>query len=119
MKDIKNKTISIKTRVTEKQAATTLSFKKPIFFKYYNLAASGVFGILLAVYMGSMIGISVFAIQEKSYSVKTEALRSQEASTRSSEGKETALALSNLNLNKDHMSHIYVSSETMNSMSQR
>lgn len=121
MKDIKNKSISTKESVAIKNAAKLPTFKKlNLFkFKYYNILAGGTFGVLLAVYVGSMIGISVFAIQEKSYTVKTSELLSQEISVQNNMNKEDSLALSDLNLNKDRMSHIFISEGNMNSMSRR
>ena len=125
MRDIK-KTKSIITSVKEDKAVvakqsgfsvrvpklTGFSIEKEVYM------AATMLGVLVVTYTASMIGITVFAVQEKNYSFKTDELRSQQNISSNSQS-EDALALAELDVHKDRMSHIYIQNSQMMNVSQR
>lgn len=125
MRDIK-KTKSIITSVKENKAIvakqggfsvrvpklTGFSIEKEVYMAAVTL------GVLVVTYTASMIGITVFAVQEKNYSFKTDELRSQQNISSNSQS-EDVLALAELDVYKDRMSHIYIQNSQMMNVSQR
>lgn len=124
MKDIK-KTKNTISPVTGKGAApqqvaftvkfpkvTGLSIEKEVY------AAAAFFGVLVATYAASMVGITIFAIQEKNYSFKTEELRSEQNISNTASAQD-ALVLSGIDVHKDRMTHVYVNATQMTNVSQR
>jgi hypothetical protein len=125
MRDIK-KTKSIITSVQEnkatvtKQAGFSMKIPKLSGFSVEKevYVAAVMLGVLVVTYTASMIGITVFAVQEKNYSFKTDELRSQQNISNNSQS-EDALALAELDVHKDRMTHIYIQSAQMMNVSQR
>lgn len=124
MRDIKKTKTIISTAVDKKTAPqqagfavqlprlTGLSIEKEVY------AAAAFFGVLLATYAASMVGITIFAIQEKNYTFKTEELRSEQSISNTASAQD-ALALSGLDVHKDRMTHLYINDTQMTSVSQR